>query len=222
MEMGTLNPKEPEKKAADEEEAFPELPPKRSSWTVYLKPFWWSTLLSKNRLCYGLNLTFWYLAQFIGAVACINLYSDSDRLLPCSDTGVLATSEGASDVYDFPLLMVAIYHMIEWIRTTLLLTVSCIGVNWSIGWYVTMPNTLYGIVAYAIVHMAYFSEDGEACRDQQEYRAQWLFAEIICFWVLFFVYSFPFMFSICLGKDRADATLEKAKEDAENGEDEDD
>lgn len=171
---------------------------------------------------YGLNLTFWYLAQFIGAVATINLYSDGDRLFKCAETGTLSDPEESSKVYDFPLLMIAIYHIIEWLRTTLLLTVSCIGINWSLGWYVTMPNTLYGIVAYAIVHMAYFSDDGKACKDVQESRAAWLFAEIICFWVLFFVYSFPFMFSICMGKDRADATLEKAKEDAEKDDDDED
>ena len=220
LEMGTLNPSA-KKEEAEEGPSFPELPPKGSSWRIYLQPFWWSTLLAKNRLVYGLNLTVWYLAQFIGAVACINLYSDGDRLMPCALTGTLANPDEASKVYDFPLVMVAIYHIVEWLRTTLLLTVSCIGINWSIGWYATMFNTLYGIVAYAILHMAYFSDDGKACKDVQEYRSAWILAEIIAFWVLFFVYSFPFMFSVCGGKDRAHATLEKAREEALAGDDED-
>ena len=114
---------------------------------VYLKPYWWSLLLSHNRLCYGLNLTFWYLAQFIGAVACINLYSDGDRTILCAGH---TDPDKASEVLDFPLVLLAVFHMIEWIRTSLLLTVSCIGVNWSIGWYATTLNTLYGIIAYAI------------------------------------------------------------------------
>ena len=198
----------------------PPLPDKRSSWKVYLKPYWWSMLLSHNKLIYGINLTVWYLAQFIGAVACINLYSDADRLIPCALTGDLADPDEATKVFDFPLVMIAIFHMVEWVRTSLLLTVSCIGVNWSIGWYVTSLNTLYGLIAYAIAHMAYLSDDGKACKETQENRAAWLLVEIIAFWVLFFIYSFPFVFSICLGKDKADTTLENAyKEDEEEDED---
>ena len=46
----------------------------------------------------------------------------------------------------------------------------------------------------------------------QEYRAQWLLIEIIAFWVLFFLFAFPFVFTCCLGKDRADRTIAKATE----------
>ena len=43
---------------------------------------------------------------------------------------------------------------------------------------------------------------------------------MISFWVLFFIYSFPFIFSICMGKDRADTALENAyKEDEEEDDD---
>jgi len=195
-------------------------PPEGSSWKVYLKPYWWTILLSHNKLLFGLNITFYYLVQFIGCVTVVNLYSDRDRLLPCATTGTLANPEEASKVFDLPLLMLAIWHMIEWIRTTILLTVVCIGVNWSIAWYVTMPNTLFGIVVYAMVHMSYFSDDGKACADVQTSRATWLLVEIIAFWVLFFVYSFPFLFTLCLGKQRANNTLNKAYEKAKEGEDE--
>jgi len=80
-------------------------------------------------------------------------------------------------------------------------------------WYVTMPNTLFGLIVYAIVHMSYFSEDGKKCKEVQEYRADWLLVEIIAFWVLFFIYSFPFIFTLCLGKTRADATLKNAEDE---------
>ena len=58
-----------------------------SPWKVYLAPHWLSILLNKNKLLYGLTITFWYLANFIGCVAVINLYSDKDRLIPCDVTG---------------------------------------------------------------------------------------------------------------------------------------
>lgn len=62
-----------------------------------------------------------------------------------------------------PLVLLAIYHIIEWLRTTVLLTVILIGVNWAIIWYITSINTLYGLICYAFVHMVYFDEEGEAC-----------------------------------------------------------
>jgi lysylphosphatidylglycerol synthetase-like protein (DUF2156 family) len=130
--------------------------------------------------------------------------------MPCALTGDLADPKKASEVFDFPLKMLAIYHMIEWIRTTVLLTVICIGANLSAAWYVTMPNTIFGIIVYAIAHMAYLSDDGEACKDVQESRSTWILAEIIAFWVLFFIYSFPFVFTLIMGKRRAHETLEKA------------
>jgi hypothetical protein len=49
-----------------------------------------------------------------------------------------------------------------------------------------------------------------------------LLAEVICFWVLFFLYVFPFIWTIAMGKERADKTLEEWKEKQENGEDDDD
>ena len=117
----------------------------------------------------------------------------------------------SSDVFDFPLLMLAIYHIIEWIRTTILLTVVCIGVAWTNAWYATVANTLFGIVVYAIVHMVYTSDDGQSCKEVQEYRAVWLLVEIICFWALFFCCACPMVCTLICGKDKADATLEKWK-----------
>lgn len=207
-------------KKVEEPEERGVLPPaENAKWAEYLRPAAWSVLMNNNRLCYGLNGTVWYLAQFIGCVATINLYSDADRLFPCDVTGELANAEKSSEVYDFPLKMLAIFHMIEWIRTTVLLTVICIGANLSAFWYLTMPNTLFGIVVYAIVHMAYFSDDGKQCADVQEYRANWLLGEIIAFWVLFFIYSFPFVFTLCCGKAKAHMSLTKAYEAAQEEED---
>lgn len=199
----------------------PPLPSKGSPWSVYLRPYWLSILLNNNKLLYGFLITFWYLAQFIGAVATINLYSDKDRLKPCDVTGSLAVPEEASKVFDLPLVLLAIFHMIEWVRATFLLTVTCIGVNWVLVWYITVPNTLYGIITYAFVHMAYFDEDGKKCAEVQESRGAWLLVEIIAFWVVFFLFAFPFIWLLCMGKDRADVQLVKAYEKGDD-EDEDD
>ena len=169
---------------------------------------------------YGSVVTFWYWAMFIGCVGCINLYSDVERLTPCATTGTLANPEEASKVYDTPLLLLAIWHIIEWIRTTLLLTIVMIGVNWTISWYIMVPNTLFGLVVYAIAHMAYWSEDGEKCKDIQENRSIWILVEIIFFWCTFFLYAFPFIWTICKGKARADITIRNALEEGSDSDEE--
>ena len=165
-----------------------------------MKPKWLTILMNRTKKVYAVTITFWYLAQFIGAVAVINLYSDSARRIPCADEGDLARKNESSKVFDLAFLLIAIYHMVEWVRMTVLLTVVIIGVNITAVWYITVPNTIYGLIAYAITHMVYFSEDGKACQERQEDRASWLLVEIICFWVFFFFYIFPFMWTILLGK----------------------
>ena len=196
-----------------EDERIPP-PPENSPWKVYLKGQWLTILLSKNKLIYGFSIGFWYLLNFIGSVAVVNLYSDKDRLIPCDVTGKLAVPDEASKVFDLPLVMLAVWHMIEWIRTTVLLSVVCIGVNWMTVWYATMPNTLFGLVTYAIVHMSYFSDEGKLCKDFQEHRANWLLGEIIGFWSVFFCFVFPFLCTLCMGRKRADDILKKNYEDA--------
>ena len=183
-----------EKKEEEQDDPPPE---PNSPWKVYLNTKWLPVLLNNNKLIYGFWIGFWYLANFVGAVAVINLYSDVARLTPCETQGELSAPEEASKVYDLPLLLLAIWHMIEWIRTTVLLTVVCIGVKWMIFWYVTIPNVLYGLVAFALVHVTYFGEDGQACKDAQSDRSAWLLGEIIAFWVSFFLFVFPFIWTLC-------------------------
>ena len=62
-----------------------------------------------------------------------------------------------------PLLLVSIYHVAEWLRVTVLLSVTLLGVNWSVVWYATSFVSVYGLIAYAFTHMAYFDATGVAC-----------------------------------------------------------
>lgn len=210
-----------------DKETKPDPPESGSTWKVYLKNQWISVLMSRNKLIYGFYTGGWYLVQFVGCVAVINLYSDKDRNRICDVFFDAATppydlealAEKSSDVFDFPLLMLALYHMIEWIRTTVLLTVICIGVNWTWIWYVTTFNSLFGIVVYAIVHMVYMSDDGKSCKDAQEYRGLWLLIEIIAFWSLFFCCAFPMICTVLCGKERADRQLKEWHEDSDSDSD---
>lgn len=58
------------------------------------------------------------------------MYSDSSRKLTCTSPNVISVSgESASAVFDTAIKLAGIFHIIEWIRTTILLTVIFIGVN---------------------------------------------------------------------------------------------
>ena len=207
-----------------DKEKKPDPPETGNRWKVYLSNQWISVLMSRNKLLYGFYTGGWYLLQFVGCVAVINLYSDLDRKNVCDSIreaggDPLDWEEKSSDVFDFPLLMLALYHMIEWIRTTVLLTVVCIGVNWTWIWYVTTFNSLFGIVVYAIVHMVYMSDDGKSCNDAQEWRGMWLLVEIIAFWSLFFCCAFPMICTVLCGKEKADRQLKEWHEDSESDSD---
>ena len=115
----------------------------------------------------------------------------------------------SSKIFDTPFLFLASWHIIEWLRATVLLTIVFLGVNWTFFWYLTIPNTLYGLIVFFIVHLAYLGEDGYTCREAQENRSVWLLVEILTFWATFFLYTFPFVLTICMGKDRVHKTLEK-------------
>lgn len=200
----------------EKETERPALPSHHSPWKVYLKPSWLTLYLNRSKLIFGLLVGVWYLAQFIGCVACVNLYSDVDRLKDCNITDL--KGEAASEVMDLPLVLLSIFHIIEWLRATLLLVVILIGVNWAIFWYITTFNTLFGIVVYAYVHMVYLGQ-GKECESAQPDRYMWLFAEMIAFWVLFFFFSFPMVVMFLRGKTTADKLLLEAYE--KNGEDSD-
>lgn len=86
----------------------------------------------------------------------------------------------------------------EWIRSTLLLTVVIIGANLLKYWYISAVTALYGIAVFLYAHIVYASDKGSACKSSQEYRYQWLMWEIIFFWTFFFFFQFPMIvFRLC-------------------------
>lgn len=105
----------------------------------------------------------------------------------------------SAEVYDKAFLLMGIFHIIEWIRTIILLTSTCMGGEFLIVIYqITSINALYGFVAYVFAHYALFNANGQACSDVQVSRSQFLIAEIIFFYVVYgisilFVLAFPKM-----------------------------
>ena len=73
--------------------------------------------------------------------------------------GTLITGNDASAVYDMAIYLLGVFHMIEWIRTTILLTVVCIGTNLMHIWYLSALSMLYGIAVFVYAHVIYASDD---------------------------------------------------------------
>ena len=95
------------------------------------------------------------------------------------------SGEDASAVFDTAIKLTAIYHIIEWIRTTLLLTVVGIGANIMHVWYGSGIIALYGAASYIYLIVVYFSPQGKACGETQDSRYKWMLVEMVYFFVVF-------------------------------------
>ena len=108
---------------------------------------------------------FYYLTQFICAVCACNFFSDNSRFNNCVRAdGTIITGNDASAVYDKAIYLTGIFHVMEWIRTTILLTVVCVGANLMQIWYVSAISALFGIAVFIYAHVIYASADSKACK----------------------------------------------------------
>lgn len=155
-----------------------------------------------------------YLAQFFLIIISINDYSDGERHLSCKaewPKGDIRNSE----VYDMALVLMASYHLIEWVRIIMFLITVVLGQNLIPIYYVTGLNTLFGIAAYIYVHATRFSDVGKYCADIQVTRGAFLLAEVIVFWTTFHILSFPNFFLFIMKKDNLESALKKSDSDDE-------
>jgi hypothetical protein len=165
---------------------------------------------------YSINSTFgiYYITQFLLSLAAANFYSDSDRFISCGIAN-FDTPTTATKGLDMALYLLSIYHITEWLRTTLLLMISCVGANITILYYISMLNCIFGFVAYIFTYVTYFSEAGQACSKAQEYRGKFMLAEIILFWILFIPLIYPIGFLLCCKKQSHEQILNKVEDSEE-------
>ena len=121
---------------------------------------------------------------------------------------------------DLVIYLLAIYHIIEWLRTTILMTTICIGVNFMWVWYITLVNSLYGLGVFIYCHIVYASARGKSRAVNQSTRYQWLMAEIIVFWCSFWIYLFPFFYLRFFKKETVHELLYAAPEESEEEDEE--
>jgi len=153
-----------------------------------------------------------YSIQFLLLIFGVNAYSDVNYDMSC---GGLSSADSQA-LFDKAILLLTIYHLIEWLRWAVLLTVCFIGHNLIPIWYITTPNTLYGIVAHIVGLMALMT-DNQECKDLQESRVGYLKWNLIS--IIFFILTFfPFMYM----KLFSEKALQDALKDDEDGSDDED
>ena len=161
-------------------------------WPQYFAPAVLTKLLGKKWTMFAVIVGFYYLICFMCCVSACNFYSDHSRYNNCTrENGELITGEDASKVYDMAIYLLGIFHVIEWIRTTILLAVICVGANLLPVWYISAISALFGIAVFIYAHVIYASDDSKACSEAQKTRHDWLMVEIIYFWTLFWIYQVP-------------------------------
>jgi hypothetical protein len=111
----------------------------------------------------------------------------------------LKEGEEAAAVYDMAFLLLGIFHIIEWVRTALLITCTTMEnmdvLMWT--WHITTPlNALFGVVCYIYAHYARFNGNGISCAESQVSRASLLVAQVIFFYIVYilatlFILTFP-------------------------------
>ena len=125
----------------------------------------------------------------------------------------------AAAVYDGALLLLAIYHIIEWIRTTIVLTVVFVGINLVWLYIIGILNTLFGLIAVIYAIAVRFGEEGQQCAEVQEFRAKWLLVEIGLYGVLLLFWPGPILPLACMSKDKHQAILDAGDDDDDEEED---
>ena len=185
--------------------------------------------LGNSWFIFSIFFVLYYLLQFFLALMCANFYSQTSPVrlwkfryttvsgnelkhnVPVQICGLTDAEMAidhevtkrrlAGDIYDNVLFHLGLFHIIEWIRTAILLTATCMGYKSLITFYRwTTPNVIYGFVAYVMAHFALFSARGLECwqKENQHIRGNFLLGEICLFYVVFgvsflFVFFFPKM-----------------------------
>ncbi len=136
------------------------------------------------------------------------------RYMPCAGK----VGEDASEVLDTAILLLIIFHFVEFMRYTIFLTSIFVGVNLIQVYYALVINSLFGFAVYIFVHIVRFSEDGKHCSEQQKGRGRFLIVAIVCFWLFFWVQINPGFFLGCMSR----GTIVKALKESDAEDDSDD
>ena len=101
-----------------------------------------------------------YIYHIVWAIYGVDEFCDITRTYPCYN-GQDPTK--TADVYNTAIGMVAMFHLAEWIRQTILLTTALVNVNLMPIYYLFSINVVYGYIALIYGIITRFTGDGIAC-----------------------------------------------------------
>lgn len=145
---------------------------------------------------------FVYLYHLMWTIAGVNAYADYTREKVCGDP-VAKDGDEASAIFDSAIAIATIYHMIEWVRWTLLLTSALVSVNLVGLFNILGVNWIVGLVSLIITQASRYSQHGNHCATEtlQPTRALYLALQPICFVLSFFFTFAAHIFMRLRGKD---------------------
>jgi len=100
----------------------------------------------------------------------VDKYSSYERTIACKDA---PKGSEASAVYDLWILLVVIFHLVEWLRQTIFMTSALVGVNLVPVYYVLSIIVPYGFIILFAAGAVGFSSDSD-CQEKQPGRANYL------------------------------------------------
>jgi len=101
------------------------------------------------------------------------------------------TEDYATTVFDVAIALAIVYHMIEWIRWTLLLTTALVEANLLKLFNVLQVNIPFGVIACFVAIITRYGAEGELCSIEgvQSERAFYCGLQVICL-ILMIPFSF--------------------------------
>ena len=94
-------------------------------------------------------------------MAGVDKFGHYTRVFPC--TGA-ETPEKAEEVYDMAIMLVTVFHIIEWARQTVFVITTLIGTNMVKIYYYFSVNVVYGVIALIIGIITGFTSE-EDCQN---------------------------------------------------------
>jgi hypothetical protein len=98
-----------------------------------------------------------YIFHLIMTIWGVDQFADYKREWQCGGATDAATADA---LFSIPIALICVYHMIEWIKWTIFLTSTLVGVNLMIVFvFLDIVGVLYGIAATIIGFSAGFGAD---------------------------------------------------------------
>ena len=147
---------DPKESGAAEEEEEESLGPQEFKW--YCKPENMHEILQKRWGLFFILSSLVYSYHFVSIILGMNQYVHYSRFLTCGDA---LTFDTASAVYDSALMVVLVFHIIEWVRQTVLITTILVGVKWLPVYYLLSINFPFGMIACLVGFISGFTGHAE-------------------------------------------------------------